>query len=179
MPLWRHADHFRIAALPGMCTAIRFARKGRAAHYRSLNPCVGNRVMALYIYISLDSLWGGINCTITCPCPSSKLVISSYSLVFFSSDEWHCVSVMGSSFFFSLRKRTLVEVDQDLEKSPYRQNDLLLLREPDFSQQELTRKLWRCHQDKKVSGYLRIIWFLLDISGHIILAYSGHFWPTW
>lgn len=34
-------------------------------------------------------------------------------------------------------KRTLVEVDQDLEKSPYRQNDLLLLREPDFSQQDV------------------------------------------
>lgn len=34
-------------------------------------------------------------------------------------------------------KRTLVEVDKDLEKSPYRQNDLLLLREPDFSQQDV------------------------------------------
>lgn len=34
-------------------------------------------------------------------------------------------------------KRTLVEVDKDLEKSPYRQNDLLLLRHPDFSQQDV------------------------------------------
>ena len=37
-----------------------------------------------------------------------------------------------------LRYRTLDQVDQDLRASSYRQNDLLLLRYPDFSDQDLT-----------------------------------------
>lgn len=36
------------------------------------------------------------------------------------------------------RYRTLDQVDQDLRASSYRQNDLLLLRFPDFSDQDLT-----------------------------------------
>ena len=36
------------------------------------------------------------------------------------------------------RYRTLDQVDQDLRASSYRQNDLLLLRYPDFSDQDLT-----------------------------------------
>lgn len=74
-----------------------------------------------------------------------------------------------------LRKRTLVEVDQDLEKSPYRQNDLLLLREPDFSQQELAQFLKMPPRQET----LRISQDNLILTGHIWTYYSGIFWPIW
>ena len=64
--------------------------------------------------------------------------------------EWHCFSDVGVQHWLP-RKRTLREVDQDLQRSPYRQNDLLLLREPDFSQQELAQFL-KMPPIKKFSG---------------------------
>lgn len=104
----------------------------------------------------------------------SSFIKPSYFILFFrncsSGDEWHCVSVMGSigsSGSGPWLKWTKISRNLPIGKMIYS-----CCGSPTFRSRSL-RSFWRCHQDKKLSGYLRIIWFLLDISGHIILAYSG------
>lgn len=110
---------------------------------------------------------------------SMSFIKPSYFILFFSnfsSDEWHCVSVMGSigsSGSGPWLKWTKISRNLPIGKMIYS-----CCGSPTFRSRSVRRNsedATKTRKSQDISGYLWIIWFLLDISGHIILAYSGPF----